>query len=852
MRSSKKKNSTTRFLIYSFIGLLLFSVVVFSILGIYMNRKSKKTIYEVGQIYMSGMNEQMSRHFENIIKLRFDQVDGIISVVSAENYDTESLYEELVYRAQVRGFDYLALCSDEGNFETLSGAPIQPLNPSPFVEALNRRERRVAVGVDAAGNEVVLFGVDATYPMKNGNKGTGLVAAVPLDYITDFLSLENGGQLTYYHIIRPDGSFVIRNPNTELWEFFNQLQQQLDPSAEKSTAENSLEGFAAALRDHKEYTTIFEVNDEERQIYGIPLPCSEWYLVSVMPYGILDETINSLSTQRMFITLLACASILIILTLIFLRYFSMTRLQLQELEKTRQVAVEANKAKSEFLANMSHDIRTPMNAIVGMTAIATAHLNDKEQVKNCLRKITLSSKHLLGLINDVLDMSKIESGKLTLTTEQVSLKEVVEGIVSIMQPQVKAKKQNFDIHVENILTENVWCDGVRLNQILLNLLSNATKYTPEGGSIRLSLSEEESPKGDGSVRIHIRVKDNGIGMSPEFLQKLYESYSRADESRIHKTEGAGLGMSITKYIVDAMEGTIDVQSEPDVGTEFHITVDFEKAAAMEADMVLPPWSMLVVDDDELLCQTAADALKSIGIKAEWTLSGEKAIQLVLQHHEKRDDYQIILLDWKLPGMNGIQTAREIRRNLGDEIPILLISAYDWSEFEAEAREAGVSGFISKPLFKSTLFYSLRQYMGSEESQDQMQGRKIDMSGRRILLAEDNELNWEVARELLADLGVELEWAEDGRICVDKFGRSSKGYYDAILMDIRMPHMTGYEAATAIRGLDHPDAASVPIIAMSADAFSEDIRHCLACGMNAHIAKPVEITELTRLLKRYFI
>lgn len=817
-----------------------------------MNRKSKKTIYEVGQIYMSGMNEQMSRHFENIIKLRFDQVDGIISVVSAENYDTESLYEELVYRAQVRGFDYLAICSDEGNFETLSGAPIQPLNPSPFVEALNRRERRVAVGVDAAGNEVVLFGVDATYPMKNGNKGTGLVAAVPLDYITDFLSLEDEGQLTYYHIIRSDGSFVIRNPNTELWEFFNQLQQQLDPSAEKSTAENSLEGFAAALRDHKEYTTIFEVNGEERQIYGIPLPCSEWYLVSVMPYGILDETINSLSVQRMFITLLACASILILLTLIFLRYFSMTRLQLQELEKTRQVAIEANKAKSEFLANMSHDIRTPMNAIVGMTAIATAHVDDREQVRNCLRKITLSSKHLLGLINDVLDMSKIESGKLTLTTEQISLKEVVQGIVNIMQPQVKAKKQSFDIHVENIMTEDVWCDGVRLNQILLNLLSNATKYTPEGGAIRLSLFEEASPKGENYVRIHIYVKDNGIGMSPEFLSKIYDSYSRADESRIHKTEGAGLGMSITKYIVDAMEGTIDVQSEPDRGTEFHITVDFEKAAAMQEDMVLPSWNMLVVDDDELLCQTAANELKSFGIKAEWTLSGEKAIELVIRRHKKGDDYQIILLDWKLPGMDGIQVAKEIRRNLGDEIPILLISAYDWSEFETEAREAGISGFISKPLFKSTLFYGLRQYMDGEETQDRISDQAIDMSGRRILLAEDNELNWEVAKELLADLGVELDWAEDGHICLEKFRKSPEGYYDAILMDIRMPHMTGYEAARSIRGLDHPNASSVPIIAMSADAFSEDIRHCLACGMNAHIAKPVEITELTRLLKRYFI
>ena len=852
MGNSKKKNPTTCFLICSFIGLLIFSIIMFSLLGIYMSRKSKRAVYEIGEIYMSGMNEQMSRHFESVIKLRFNQASGIVSVVPTDTNDKDRLYEELTYRAQVREFDYLALCSADGDFQTLYGQPIQPLNPKPFVEALLQGEQRVAVGIDTAGNEVVLFGVDAAYPMHNGDRSIGLIAAVPLEYITDFLFLKEEGQLMYYHIIRPDGSFVIQNPNTELWYFFEQLQKQSDSAVNESSAENPVEKFSVALKKHEEYTAILEVNGEERQIYGISLPYSEWYLVSVMPYTILDNAINNLGSQRIFMTLLSCASVLIILTVIFLRYFSITRSQMNELEKARQAALEANKAKSEFLANMSHDIRTPMNAIVGMTAIAAAHIDDRKQVENCLRKITLSSKHLLGLINDVLDMSKIESGKLTLTTEQISLKEVVEGIVNIMQPQVKTKKQTFDIHVENILTENVWCDGVRLNQVLLNLLSNATKYTPEGGSIHLSLFEENSPKGERYVRIYIKVKDNGIGMSPDFLKRIYESYSRADGDRIHKTEGAGLGMAITKYIVDAMEGTIDIQSEPDKGTEFLLTFDFEKAAAMNMDMVLPSWNMLVVDDDELLCRTAMDALKSIGIKAEWTLSGEKAIELVNEHHKRREDYQIILLDWKLPGMNGIQVAKEIRHNLGDEVPILLISAYDWSEFESEAREAGISGFISKPLFKSTLYYALRQYMGTETENGQTLNPNIDLSGRRILIAEDNELNWEVANELLSDLGVELDWAEDGQICLDKFQKSPEGYYDAVLMDIRMPHMTGYEATKMIRGLKHPDALSIPIIAMSADAFSDDIQHCLECGMNAHIAKPIDIMEVSRLLKRFLI
>ena len=406
------------------------------------------------------------------------------------------------------------------------------------------------------------------------------------------------------------------------------------------------------------------------------------------------------------------------------------------------------------------------------------------------------------------------------------------------------------MHIENIFTENVWCDGIRLNQILLNLLSNATKYTPEKGSIRLFISEENSPRGEDYVRLHINVRDNGIGMSPEFLKKIYQSYSRADGTRTRKTEGAGLGMAITKYIVDAMDGTIDVQSEPNKGTEFHIKLDFEKAPALNVNMVLPSWNMLIVDDDKSLCQTAANTLRSMGIKTDWTLSGNRAMEMIMEHHRKRTDYQIILLDWKLPDMNGLQIAQEIRRKVGNEIPILLISAYDWSEFEIEAREAGINGFISKPLFKSTLFYSLRQFMENEQIKEQIPDQNFDLSGRRILLAEDNELNWEVAKELLSDLGAELEWAEDGRICLEKFQTSPKGYYNAVLMDIRMPHMTGYEAAKEIRLLDHPDASSVPIIAMSADTFSEDIQHCLECGMNAHIAKPVDIKELVGILKKY--
>ena len=843
------KNKTIRFLQISLILVSVLCVGIFSFLAVYMNYKSADTISEVGNIYMSGMNERIVLHFKTTIEMRLSQVEDLERLLSSGKYtDDKKLREELAYNAQARGFGYLGLYSQDGDFEMLYGDELKVVDSEPFLQSLQNNQKKVAVGEDTRGNRVVLMGIPHACPVKDNNEESiAVVIALPVEYISEMLSLNGEESLVYSHIIRRDGSFVIRSADAFRNSYFDRIRGLLED--DPNEAERQIQEMVAAMDRNEDYSAVIHLAEERRHLYCTKLPYSEWFLVTVMPFGELDKVVNRLGVQWEVVGLGGCVIILIALLAVFFRYYQLTRQQIRQLEDARQEALFANKAKSEFLSNMSHDIRTPMNAIVGMTAFSISTQDYPQELVICLRKIALSSKHLLGLINDVLDMSKIESGKMTLNMDQVSLREVMDSIVSIVQPQVKAKQQKFDVLIHDIHTENVYCDSVRLNQILLNLLSNAIKFTPEGGNIHVAMQEEGSPKGEAYVRIHLWVKDTGIGMTSEFKEKIFDSFTREDSARVRKTEGTGLGMTITKYIVDTMGGTIEVESELGKGSEFHVTLDMEKAEIQEAEMILPQWNMLVVDDDQQLCESTVTALKAIGIDAEWTLDGESAIQKVEESHERHQDYQIILLDWKLPGIDGIETARRIRRHMGDQVPILLISAYDWSEIEDQAREAGVSGFIGKPLFKSTLYHGLKSFAGHIEQTPEESEEDATFRNMRILLAEDNDLNWEIAEELLSEMGMELERAENGQICIEMFEKSPVGYYDAVLMDIRMPVMTGYEAAWGIRKLNREDA-DIPIIAMTADAFSEDIKRCLDCGMNAHVAKPIDVQEICRLLEKF--
>ena len=841
---------TKRFLLVSMSCLVLLCVLIFIWLSSAMTGKSEEAINEVGKIYMSEMSMQLQQKFDAITTSWISQVEGIIRrTPPEENQYGQKMLDELALGASVRGFEYLGLYTFDGECEDIYGGPVSFYSEEEFQSTIEE-EKKIISGYDAEGEKLLFLTIDAEYPMKGGKDSDMLVAGLPMSQLEAALVLYEERSMVYTHIVRKDGGFVVRSGEAFRDNYFDRLLETISSESEKSP-EEYIDEIQTAMEENGEYSALVISDDTHRHIYCAPLSNSDWYLVSVMPYGVLDDAIMHLSDERQKKMLTAGSIILAALLLIFIFYYRMSQQQLVELDKAEKAATSANKAKSEFLSSMSHDIRTPMNGIVGMTAIAIANIQDTARVQDCLKKISLSSRHLLGLINDVLDMSKIESGKLSLNIDILSLRDVMENIVNIIQPQIKERRQHFDIFIENIESEEVCCDGVRLNQVLVNLLSNAIKFTPEEGTINVYLYQEASPAGDSYVRCHFRVKDNGIGMSQEFQRKIFETFSRED-SKVHKIEGTGLGMAITKFIVGMMGGTIEVESEQGKGSEFHVTIDLERATIQDADIVLPPWRLLVVDNNEDLCRSAASVLKGIGVQAEWVLNGREALQKIEENHRKNADYEIILLDWKMPDMNGLETTRGIRKIVGDDLPILIISAYDWSDIEEEARAAGAQGFISKPLFKSNLYLGLSRYvegMLEDDEQETNAEKELDFGGLRILLAEDNDLNWEIAEDILTDVGFEVEWAENGQICVDKFKQSELGYYDAVLMDIRMPVMNGYDAAKAIRALDRPDAR-LPIIAMTADAFSEDIQRCLECGMNEHVAKPIDIEKLMKLLKRY--
>lgn len=529
----------------------------------------------------------------------------------------------------------------------------------------------------------------------------------------------------------------------------------------------------------------------------------------------------------------------------------------KEIQRSLIEAMEREKAashaKNDFLSAMSHDLRTPINGIVGMTAIAAAHLDDKNRTHDCLAKINESTAHLLNLINEVLDMSQIESGKLELTNEPFNLAELLQNVLGVSYPGIEQKNHTVKVHIHLMEHEEVIGDPSRLTRIVANLLSNAIKYTPSGGTIVITLKEKAQMIQEFGC-YELTIEDNGIGMSPQFQTKLFEPFEREEDVRISRIQGTGLGMSIVKNIVDLMMGNIQVESEKGVGTKFQVTLNLRlnrKEDAQNSELAGLP--VLVVDDDTITCETVTNILRNIGMEADWTDNGINAVEMVAYRHQKRTDYLAVILDWKMPGIDGIETARRIRAEVDANVPIIILTAYEWGEIEEEARNAGVNAFLSKPVYKANLLQKMTEittgHFGSFEVPGSIAGKEIPI-GKRVLIAEDNDLNKEIAVELLRMMGVETDCAENGAEAVERFGKSKLYYYDLILMDIQMPKMNGYEATKIIRSMDRPDSQTVPIVAMTADAFKKDEQSAREAGMDEHLAKPISVERLAQLLARY--
>ena len=635
-------------------------------------------------------------------------------------------------------------------------------------------------------------------------------------------------------LVDSDGNYVIKGheyKNNNFIEFYKSYNQVDSAGVDELKTRLTTQGGSFFMTNSR---------GEKCLIAHTPISANQaWTILNYIRANNLQR-----STVDWFLVIgVACALLfLLICDMVFMNWFNM------RLNEAAKEAEAANRAKSDFLSTMSHDIRTPMNAILGLTTIAERNVDDPAAVRDSLHKIGLASNHLLTLINDILDISKVESGKLSLTPVVFSIVEVTENLVNISQPMVKEKNIDFHFHANAMEHEYLYADQLRINQVFINILSNSLKYTEPNGSVVVDLQEQECDM-PGEVRLVYRVADTGIGMSEEFMEHMYESFSRQTDSRVNKVQGTGLGLAITKQMVDLMGGRIECQSKEGEGTTFTITLDVPIAEDETDDMTLDSVEALIVDDDEILLQTAQYTLSSLDARVEVASSGAQALEMVGKRHSLHDDYGVIIVDWKMPDMDGIEVVRRVRALVGERVPIILISAYDWSDIEDSAKEAGADGFISKPLFKSTLYRAINELLHLSSTPAARDDDFSDVAGARVFVAEDNDINWEILSMLLGMHGIEATRAENGQIAVDMLAASQPGDYDLVFMDVQMPVMNGIEATKAIRALPDTWVSTIPIIATTADAFSEDVALCLGAGMNGHIAKPIDIKLVLKEIRK---
>lgn len=808
--------------------------------------------------------EELANHDKKAIASsldnRWDTLDGIALNIRQEKCKTtEELMQKLSSSKYMIDCIRITLFADNG--DTLSSSMKLSNNKEmleKYKEAGDRfiyRRDNLEASVEGR-SEILVMGVKVTPFTVEGRTYTYLVCRMDINALQDELKIDSYGGKGYSSVIDESGNYIVK------------INRNIDDSSEgnffSEVTDNGLAGSYTTEEIQKKidddenfYITHTPKNRETCIMTFTPMENVNWYFVMSVPISVFWRQSASIASVLAILVIVVIVIGIFCSVMLIRKRTKALAIEIQHRKKLAEalaLAEQASKAKTTFLNNMSHDIRTPMNSIIGFTALATTHIDNKERVRDYLTKISRSSSHLLSLINDVLDMSRIESGNVTIDENTENIAEILHNICNIIQADIKSRQLELFVDTVDVINENIYCDRLRLNQILLNLISNAMKFTNPGGTVSIRIIQKPS-KREGYGQYEFKVKDTGIGMSPEYAKIIFEPFTRERTSTVSGIQGTGLGMAITKNIVTMMGGTISVESEVGKGTEFTVELEFRLQDEVQDNMLIEELEgihALVVDDDLNVCQSVSKMLRQIGMKADWTMYGKEAVARTVEAMEMGENFEVYIIDWLMPDMNGIETARQIRKAVGDDAPIIILSAYDWGDIEEEARNAGVNGFVSKPLFVSDLRSTLLKVCGkAEEPQKQGELVKKDFVGRRILLAEDIELNREIASVILEEAGFDVECAENGQEALDMVKNSKPGWYDIVLMDIQMPVMNGYDATKAIRKLDNKQLANIPIIAMTADTFVEDRQEAIDAGMNGHLGKPIDIELLMETLSDIF-
>ncbi len=817
----------------------------------FMDESDKATetaVYDVSEMYLEEISDQIGAQLRGSLDMQVRQLQVTFNAIRSEDLQSvQSIHSYVAETKEINGFDFFALVDADGMIY-MEDRIFPGISRLEFLSRPDFDKPMLSMDQTLGTQNMLTIAVPCENEVFAKNGLIGGIIGINANEVAKTLSLEYADELTFSAVIMKNGSYVLKNLDEHIEDHSNLFSALSSQTI--FVGEDSVDTVRMDMEAGESGLVSYYLMDILHYTYYAPIEDTDWYVTTTINHDIISakmEKARSIVTRNSMIELGVVMVALLAVFVIF--YVQRKKNSLLELEKA--TAERSNQAKSMFLANMSHDIRTPMNAIIGFSNLLKQHKDDPMRVDEYTKKIISSSQHLLGLINDVLDMSKIESGKTTLNISEFSLSELVEYVVMVIHPLTKAKQQEFEQKVNGVQIERVLGDRVRINQILFNLLSNAVKYTPEGGNIEFNISALDSDE-PGYTCLRFEVKDNGMGMTPEYLKTIFDPFTRETNSTINRIQGTGLGMAITKNLVDLMNGTISIESELGKGTS--VLVDL-KLQTLVYEMDEEFWEenkvtrILAVDDEAEVCHNIQKTMSETGVSVDFAMNGHSAIKMTKASLAEGKPYDLILLDYKMPDMNGIEVAKRLRAEVGDQVPILVLTACDWTDIEDEALEAGIDDFMFKPFFMANFSQVITRVRNKEEKAREKLEDETILQGMRFLAAEDNDFNAEILIELLSMAGAKCVVAGNGEIAVERFRTAPPGFYDMILMDVQMPVMDGYTATREIRALDHPEAKTIPIIAMTANAFMEDMEKAMESGMNVHLSKPVDMQLLCAAVRR---